>query len=129
MLKPSGTGTRRPAGWSAVWEQNPDPAGVVVGRDKFVGKAEFGGKLARPRLGRDPAVGTALDREAAFADGFDESAETIRGFKQHRFDGRSGASLARDSYAAVRPAMPPPMMAMRFMRLAQGSRFEVRGSS
>jgi len=85
------------AGWMVrSREQNPDPAGVVVGRDKLAGEAEFGSKFARPRLGRDPAIGAALDGEAAFADSVDQAAEAIRGFKQHRFDGRSGASLARD---------------------------------
>ena len=49
-------------------------------------EAEFDGEFAGPGFFGDPGVGAALDGEAAFADGFDDAAEAVGGFKEDGFD-------------------------------------------
>ena len=79
-----------------------------------------------PGLGGDPAVGTALDGEAAFADGLDEAAEAVRGLEQDGFDGGAGAGLLRE-FVGGGEAGDASSDDGDALRMGSGSRFEVRG--
>ena len=78
-------------GLESAVEEDPGFAGGVEGGDDFGLEAEFDGEVAGPGLLGDPAVGAALDDEAALADGFDDAAETGGGFEEG--DGQGGVEL------------------------------------
>ena len=121
-----GHGDEAAGGILRCGEEDVGLAGRVVGGDEFGFEAEFDGEFACPGLGGDPAIGAALDGEAAFADGFDEAAEAVGGFKQHGFDGCAVAGEAREFVGGGEAGDASSDDGDAFHEVL-GSRFEVRG--
>src|ERR1700676_4504452 len=60
-------------------------AGCVGGGDEPLGQTELLGELSCPGLFCHPAVGAALDHEAALAGGLNDASEAPGGFKEAGF--------------------------------------------
>src|ERR1017187_3675148 len=115
MWKPSGTGTRRPAGWSAVESR------IQILRASSLDEIS---SSARPRsVASSRAHGLAETQPSGPHSTVKPPSRTVSIRPPKRFAAsNSTASMGAPSrawraisYAAVSPAMPPPIMAMRFI--------------
>src|ERR1035437_7063083 len=115
MWKPSGTGTRRPAGWSGVESR------IQILRAASLDEIS---SSARPSdLASSRAHGWAETQPSGPHSTVKPPSRTVSIKPPRRFEAsNSTASMGAPSrawraisYAAVRPAMPPPIMAMRFI--------------
>ena len=88
----------------------------VVGADKLVVEAELFAERRGPGFFGEERVGTGLDQAAFYAIGARSSrpaaGRSQRSCTQCR---RRRPALFPDRYAALRPEMPPPIIAIRFM--------------
>lgn len=78
-------------GLEAIVEKDVGLAGVVVGGEEVGLQAELDREIAGPGLFGDPAVGATFDGEAIAVGGFNDAAETGRGFEEGSFDVGAGA--------------------------------------
>src|ERR1017187_3042753 len=115
LWKPSGTGTRRPAGWSAVESRiqilrassldgisSPArPSSVASSRAQGLAETQPSG----PHSTVKPPSRTVSIRPPRRFEASNSTAST----------GAPARAWRAISYAAVRPAMPPPIMATRFI--------------
>jgi len=60
----------------------------------------------------EEGVGAAFDDAAIDGLGGDDAAEASSGFIEAVFEGLAGTAAFSSDHAALRPAMPPPMMAI-----------------